>query len=1146
MMGRTPPATLLLLAACQVTVPIAVAAPKAQAPEVVEVKVEQLTGPIPEQIQVFDAAAQRFDARMEEFRDDARAYVDLVEEARRAEIQDGYDRVVAGLHDQEDALRTLAKGRFEDFLRKYPDSEASPHVMFRLAELYYEDAENEFIIADANYQARVREYNQMLDGLPPGADIPDPPEPFKKDYSLSLDLYERIEAQYQGYENIDGVYYMLGYCYTEENALRRDDARGLAALQRLVDDHPHSEFINDASQRLGDHFFEANDLDRAIINYQRVVDSGEAGNNYDKGLYKLAWSHYRLANSERFGEYDITLKLFVQLLDYSERLMLMKGTKSAMRREAIQYSAISFADMSDILSQQQGHAVSPLAIAQQFFKDVGPREYEKDIYLHLAEVETRVAHYDLAIEVYAYLQERWPDDPENPDRQYKIAQLYMTMMPKNEPASADAERVLADRYSEGTSWWAANRANPDALAVARGFTERSLANVAKDLHVKAQSTSSIADYSEAADKYREYLLRFPFADDYYEMEWLLADALFNANRMAEAEKEYLQLLKTSNHPFGDGALFNLMQARRKALVDKYGKVEARPADAIVERVDKLPSGAEITVYMLTDEHKDFIEAADRVVATPFTDPKFVGARDANLAALTYLPGQILFEYGHYDEALPRFERVLQDHLGSKEATSAAAWIVRIWQERNDMPMIFAETQRLQKLLKGAPVATSDTERSTALEEWGKLEEGAAFKMAGALAQEGKRDLAAEAFKAFCQKYPSSDYYADAFFNWANNLELIGRVSEANTLFEQFIERYPKDPRSEGYYFRIAGNYAQILEIKTALKYYDGLVRNFPNSQNAAAAVYNSAFLRIGIGEHQAAAEKLELYATTWPAAADAEQAFYLAGNEWEQVGERQAMDFYRRYLRRYGGQDPNHALESQYRIIKLLEAQKQQKLADREWEELERMFAEFLAASKPIAAPGRRAAAEGAFRALWEQFGLFQQVKFASDEAKDVDILMVQKPAELEALVNACLAFVQRYQDFEYSSAALYIQAAATFAYAQMIRDVPPPKGYSEYQVDVFRGQLDPYGVKVEDKGRTLALKNLETAQKAERWSKWQGLTLDLLNAKYPNDYPAEKVEQHYATSVDFTYEPTPAPIVVPAPAPATPTPTAPATPGGE
>ncbi|MFH1468882.1 MAG: tetratricopeptide repeat protein [Pseudomonadota bacterium] len=1148
-----PPALLLLLAATGALAPATIAAPKSATPEVIEVKVERLIGPVPEQVEAFDAAGARFETRMEEFREDAREYVDLVEAEKRTQIRDGYDRVVDGLRSQEDALRTLAKTRFEDFLRKYPDSEASPHVMFRLAELYYEDAENEFITADANFQARSREYNDLLDHLAPGADIPDPPDPAKKDYSLALDLYERIESGYPDYENMDGVYYMLGYCLTEDNALLRDDPRGLAALQKLVDGHPGSEFINDASMRLGEYYFNvANDLEQAIANYQRIVDSGETGRNFDKGLYKLAWSHYRLANSERFGEYDVALKLFVQLLDYSDRLMLSKGVKSAMKPEAIQYSAISFADMSDILTQQQGQPVSPLTVAQRFFKDVGQREYEKDIYIHLAEVEIVLAHFDLAIEVYDYLQQRWPGDPENPDRQYRIAQLYMTMMPKNEPASAEAERVLAERYSEGTSWWAANRANPDALAVARGFTEQSLANVAKDLHVKAQGTNTPEDYSAAADKYREYLLRFPFADDYYEMEWLLADALLNGHRLAEAEKEYLQLLKTTNHPYGDGALFMLMQARRQDLVDRYGKIEARPSNAIVERVDKTASGAEITVYMLTDEHKDFIEAADRVVATPFADPKFVGARDANLAALTYLPGQILFEFGHYDEALPRFEKVLQGHLNSKEATSAAAWIVRIWQERDDMPMILAETQRLQDLFKNAPVATTDTERQVAMDGWGKLEEGAAFKMALQFALDGKRDLAAEAFKAFCQKYPQSEYYTDAFFNWANNLELVGRVSEANTLFEQFIEKYPKDPRSEGYYFRIAGNYAQILEIKTALRYYDGLVKNFPKSQNAAAAIYNSAFLRIGIGEHEAAAEKLEYYATTWPDAADAEQAYYLAGNEWEQVGERQALDFYRRYLRRYGGQDVNHALAAQYRIIKILEGQKQQKNADREWEELERMYGEFLVAGKAVAGPGRHAAAEGAFRALWAQFGKFQEVKFTSDEEKDVTLLMVDKPAELGALVDTCLAFVQRYQDFEYSSAALYIQAAATFAYGQMIFDVPPPKGFNEFQIDVFRQQLEPYRVKVEDKGRDLALKTLETAQKAERWSRWQGLTLDLLNAHYPTEFPAEKVELRYPATVKFTFEPGPAQIDVPAPPPPAPTPASspggatPATPGGE
>ena len=1119
------------------------------------IQVERITGASPENVAEFDAVHDRYVTRMGEFKDDAREYVDLIETLKRRQIVDGYGRIIAGLRDDEEALRTLAKARFEDFLAKYPRSDASPHVMFRLAELYYEDAENTFLVADANFNDRLVEYDVLMkrlmaEGIPEGEDFPEPPEAAKKDYALALALYDGIVDNYPAYENIDGVYYMLGYCLTEENALHVDIERGLAAMKAVVAKYPNSDFINDASMRLGEYYFnDANDLEEALIHYQRIVDSGEDARYYDKGLYKLAWSHYRLASAERFDEYYVAMGQFIQLLDYSDRLMLATGDQSSMKPEAIQYAAISFADMSDLKTRATGTPISPLEVAEEFFEGVGKRDYELDIYIQLADVLTRQARYNEAIESYEYLQTRWPDNPENPEFQFKVAQLWMSLPTPDAVASADAERVLVERYNDSTDWWAANRANPDALAVARGYTEKSTANVAKDLHLEAQETGDTAMFSRAADKYREYLLRFPFADDYYQMEWYLADALFQAKRLDDAEKEFLQLLKTDAHDFGDGALFRLMQTRMQQLVDKYGKVDARPASAIVERVDVKESGAEISVYMLTDDHKKFIETADQIVANVFTDPAYVGPRNDNMAALTYLPGQIYFEFGHYDEARERLRTVVDNFVGKQEREFAQSLIIRTWQEENDTQKIFEESALARQLFG-----------DEANKDWVELEEGSWFNLAKARSDADEFAVAAQMFLEFMEKYPNSKFILDAHFNAANNLEKNGQVDQAIVLFEEFINKFPADERSEGLYFRIAGNYAQILELTTAVRYYDNLVKNFPKSDNAAAAIYNAAFLRIGMGEHAAAADGLQQYATRWPENEDAEKSYFLAGNEWEQVGERQALDFYRRYLRLYGDTDVNHALTAQYRIIKILEDQGQVRNAEREWVELESMFVRFVEAGETIPGAGRRAAAEGAFPALWEQYEAFRKVTLNGDQEHDAPILAQSKPEELGQLGASCLDFIKKYQDFTYSSAALYIQAAAHFDFAQMIFDAPPPKGFSEEMIVILQTALDEIRIPVEDKGKALALRILEQAERDERWSEWQSKTLGLLNQRFPTEYPAEKIEAHFTSKprIDLRAgpldidvggpEPAPEPEVTPpaAPAPAAASPAAPTVPGGE
>ena len=48
-----------------------------------------------------------------------------------------------------------------------------------------------------------------------------------------------------------------------------------------------------------------------------------------------------------------------------------------------------------------------------------------------------------------------------------------------------------------------------------------------------------------------YLNKFPFAKDYYEIQWYLSDTLFKSGRLQEAG-EAVQLLKGKDHAIGMG------------------------------------------------------------------------------------------------------------------------------------------------------------------------------------------------------------------------------------------------------------------------------------------------------------------------------------------------------------------------------------------------------------------------------------------------------------------------------------------------------------------------------------------------------------------------------------------------------------------
>lgn len=1055
---------------------------------------ERINGATPEEMAAFEEIVARYDDRMGEFKEDIRRFVKARQEETRKQVEESYKRTTDGLTEEEKSLRELAKTRFEAFLEKYPQAEYTPHVMFRLAELYFEDAENRFQVETAEYDRLATEHQGDEETLPP--------EP-RKDYGKSLALYERIRTEFPGYERSDGVLYMLGFCYLEGRAVNRDDGRGRDAFEALLARYPKSDFANDANFRLGEFYFINEETERAIAYYEKIVAGGEEGRRFDKALYKLAWSHYKLANVSNVGEYRHALDLFVRLLDYSQRLLLLTGKPSATEAEATQYAAVSFADVSD--ARQEPAVVT----VRNYFKEVGDRPYEVEIVKKLAKILEQQARREDAIEAYRYLQDRWPLEPDNPKYQHRIAQLYLKLPTgRDDVASSNAVLELARRYNDESEWWQANRTtHPDALAEARSFIEQSLAEVAKDFHIKAQQSKRPEDYSFAAEKYKEYLRKFPFAKDYYEMEFYLAEALLDANRLQEAEQEYEQLLKAGRHEFGDMALYKLMQTRKRILVNLYGKVEGKPENPVLEKEVKTPFGSTVKVFMLTDEQKAFIEVADQLVATNLTDPDVVGPVKKDLAALMYIPGQILFENGHFDEARTRLFKVVGTFPERDEGAYSANLIVRMYTDENDLENVRRYTAEFAKKRLG-----SSKEVIAENAVFKDLEEGAAFKLASKLIETDQREEAAKAFLKFCEEYPNSTHAKKALFNAANSLEIIGKADEANRYFEDFINKYPKDESSKGLYFRIASNYASVLELDKAIMYYRRLVQNFPDAVDSPAALFNAAFLQIGVGRYQGAAEDFELYATKYPNQGDAEIVFFKAGEQWENVGDDQALSFYRRYLKRYPGTNADRSLQSQYKIVKLLEKSGQVKLAEKEWTNLSAMYDGFQQAGTPVSPTERGYAAEAEFRGIADALEAFKVIKYVGDAERDGVLLRETKKKEREALEARCLALIQKYQDFVYTSAALYVQAEAFYAYAAMLYNVPTPKGLPPEMEDYFREKLDEIREPAEEKGKAFAMANLDKARESRSWSVWQGKTLDLLNEHFPSEFPREKVEEHYST----------------------------------
>ncbi len=1087
----------------------------------------------PQEWASFQDTLERYSQRMKEFQSDARTILDAYEAEERAKISSSYGNAIKRTEDSEAALRRVAIARIEAFLAKYPTSEHTPDMLFRLADLYFEETE-------LTFSGQMEEYARLEAQLEQNPTMALPPPPLK-DYTRPMDLYRRIIASYSDYANLADTYYMLAWCLSAQNGEQYDLDAARDVYATIVERFPGSAFSNDANMRLGEYYFDLPGprdnptvhVATAIKYYEAVLADGPKGRNYDESIYKLGWSHYKL------NQYDKALAYLVQLLDYSDQQFLETGKISNMRPEAVEYLAISYADIAD----RQGRTAVEVATAH--LNRVGDRKWQHEVIERLAEILLLQAKFEASIETYRYLQQKWPLDPENPVYQYEIAQIYGVKMPLRDlDRSAAAMKELSERYTEGTPWYNANRANPEAIAKARGYIETSLAQVATSELQNAQQTGKVEDFARAAAKYKEFLDKFPFADDYDTYEWYYAYALFGSNQFPQAEKAYVQILKNNRSIYRDGARFQLMKSREQIVLAKYGQLLDVPQNATIERTVTTPFGAQVTRFTLSDEHKAFVASCDDLSQREFTDPEWAPTLERDRAALTYIPAQIYYNHGQYEEARVRLEKVMRLFPTTDEAAYAASLTVDSYTKEGDLAKVAELTVTLANV--GKPGVIDQ-------QKFKDIREQAKFNLAAEYIKKGDRSAAAQAFLDFMKEFPKSQYYKDALYNAANSLEIIGRAEESNRLFERYLNEYPQDERSRGLYFRIADNYSATLQLEKAIQYYEQLARLFPDYTDSPAALYNAAFLRVGIGDRAGAARAFERYATQYPGEADAEAAYWRAGDQWALVGDNEALDFYQRYTKRYPSADGNHLVEAWYKIAKIYEKRGDSRRAAQAWSQVQGAYG--ANAGGGLNARTRSLAAEGALNQLIARYEAYKTVKWTNSEAKNVEILTKTKAEDLKGITEGAVQLIQTYQDYETAAAALYLQGMAFFAFADMAYSIPPPKGLSEEELVIYTDTIDrQFRLPSEDRGKQRLVAAIEKAKGEKRWSEWNTKALVALNERYPKEYPAERKETRgtagsaplpFAGPESLSVEAGAAEPAPTEPAPTAPAPTAPLTPGG-
>ncbi|MEN9785895.1 MAG: hypothetical protein RLZZ299_1159 [Pseudomonadota bacterium] len=1127
--------------------------------------------PTDEDLAYLREAASRMGERVEELRADVRQrLVDQRDDERRRLVA-AFDAAIAREDQVAATAREAAMARLEIFVQRYPDAPGYPEQAVRLANLY-------MAREDAAYVVKNDEYVRLLTNPTPDMEEPPPPQ---RDYGRPIALYESVLARFPDYPRRATVMFNLALCYhrgftTEQEPppvvqFHLDKGRDL--FLTLLAQYPDAPNAADASFWLGQYYYDLQprsadaavageerrqNLRKATQYYERVLAAGPTARPYRNALYKLGWSYYKL------DEFTAGLKWLAQLTEVTDAECRSGGqdadTACSQQNEALELMAATYAEAS-----QRPGSPGALAMARTHLGQFGDRPWVHDVYVRLGSTLWDAADPQ-TLDVYAFLQEQWPNHPDNPTYQQNIGLIYLgsavdargaTRAPfPSDPARArEAWRTLSDRYFDPDRkkpWVLANKDNPAALKTAENYVELSYADVVGDKYNAAVASGLPELKLEAADEIERLLRFFPLKKDAAKFEKARADLLVQASAFGRAVEAYEAIAQNPGSAYHDEAIYLLPAIRELALRGTYGGPEAGlvsdatgmplpPAGAVVEKVQTSTFGASTTRYLLADDHAAYIAACDRLGTTTFDPAHTLVGGDGKAVSIAsvvndYLPNcryraaRVELAHGRLAEARTRLEALVARHPTTTEGSNAAILHVRTYEMEGDF---LAAAKAAERFSAMALASAAQLREQT---------QNAELNLAARAKDRGDRSAAAEAYLAFARKYPKSDKAEQVMLAAGDLFTEAGRFDDATRTYEEFLKTYPRNTKAADVSFVVAANYARALETQRAVDAFEAFARTYPRSPQVASAVLNATMLRRSLPDAAAAAKAQERYATTYPDSPDAEGIFWSAGDFWGQVGDAQQLEFYGRYLKRYPDKNPDHVIESLYRQAKAQAAKGDAKKAAATWSQIDATYQAALDAQTPLAPLSKRRAAEGAIAELRKRVEAFRVIKW-TDTGRTQDlkanILAIKAKSDEMAvstdkqpsIVAQVEALRTRYFEVEAYTAATVLLGIAQYQYGDFMNDMPFPgdadgdgEEYTEADLGVEEQIRNRLSLRPEDveaqrgAGRATLEAAIQFAAKAG-WSSWASMAQDELARVGAPGYGYDRPETvAVPTALDLPY----------------------------
>jgi len=423
------------------------------------------------------------------------------------------------------------------------------YLRYHLAEMHYLYENEKYSREYAEYEKAYSDYEKLMELFREGKRLVMPVKPTEPvlSHELSMAQYKYLLEKYPSNYMEYAIRYSFAWCL---NDIRKFD-EAVTQMDTLVKSFPDCQYAPQAYMYIGEYMFDRAKLDKALIAYQSVLNYPES-EWFDKALYKLAWTQYRLSNPEK------AISSFLALVDLGDK---SAQTKTLLKNESIDYIAISFSE-TDITGGKG------LERATNFVKKFGDESKGTQILHRLAKIYKDQGRYDMSQKTYRTLLRMYPNYSESPVVESEL----LAVMEKNSTAEETNTRNI-DYYRKynKNSLWAKKQTDTNVIKKADSLAQNHLYDAAVSYHQLALQKNDTLSYSMAAENYEEFIRNYPLSPKAGECHYNLAEIQFSLGNYERAAEEYMAVSKRyPDSKYRETAAWNAIVAAQNLLKKEEG------------------------------------------------------------------------------------------------------------------------------------------------------------------------------------------------------------------------------------------------------------------------------------------------------------------------------------------------------------------------------------------------------------------------------------------------------------------------------------------------------------------------------------------------------------------------------------------------